>query len=326
MQVVTNENIQQLITTGKVEDFKPPEPKVDVKPDAPVATEIKADEAKAETPPRGEDGKFKKAESKEEAKEPAKKVDDDDDPVLTEKIRRIVNKKHREMREAQEFATGEGRRAIAAERRAEALQAEIDALKGKKSDGAESETLRKGEPDPKDFKTVGEYTRALVKFEASEAGKKSLEHAAESKQKEAADATIAQFAKRQEAFIATTADYADVLQDAPDVPPVAGQYIIESEVGPQLAYYLAKNPDVIASLHKLSPSRVIAQLGKLETQFEKTADAPNKAAAPSNEISKAPAPIQTLEAKSTPVVKDPKDMNFQELRAYRDAERRAKRA
>lgn len=323
MQVVTNENIQQLITTGKVEDFKPPEVKVDEKPDAPVTTEIKADpEVKAVDKPRDEQGKF--VSDKAEGEKP-KVESEEDDVKLTRKIEKIIGKKHREMKEAQEFGATEARRAIAAEQRAAALQAEIDQLKGKKSEGAKPDGESKGEPKPEDFKTVGEYTRALVKYEAQQAGEKSRQSVTENQQKEAANAQIAKFAERQEAFMTTTADYAEVLEGAPDVPQIASQYIIESDVGPQLAYHLAKNPDVIARLHKLTPARVVAELGKLETKFEQK-EAPKPASPAPTEISKAPAPIQILEAKTTPVQKDPSQMSFQELRAFREAEKRAKRA
>lgn len=330
MQVVTKENLQTLIQTGSVPEFKSPEVKTEAKVEtkAEIKPEAKPDEAikpvekiEADKPdkPRGEDGKFKAEAKPEEGKAEVKTEPqiEDDDVKLTKKIEKIIGKKHREMKEAQEFGATEARRAIAAEQRAAALEAELSKLRGTKSEGAKPD----GEPNPEDFKTVGEYTRALVKYEAEQAGKLGKAQAETSKQQEAANAQITQFAKRQEAFMQQTADYAEVLEDAPEVPPIAGQYIIESDFGPQLAYHLAKNPDVIARLQKLSPPRVIAELGKLETKFEETK--PKEVA--SNGVSKAPAPIQPLEAKSTPVNKDPSKMNFSELRAYRQQQERERR-
>jgi hypothetical protein len=70
MQVITPENHVEFITTGKVADFKPPEPaKTDAKPaDATTtpttgaATDAKADaDAKSSDKPRDSDGKFVKA-------------------------------------------------------------------------------------------------------------------------------------------------------------------------------------------------------------------------------------------------------------------------
>lgn len=333
-QVVTNENLVDVIQGKPVPEFKAPEsPKTEATPE--VKTEAKADvkvdaapgepvktEAKAEdqTQPRGEDGKFLKTDEKTEGEVKAEpQVESDDDVKLTRKIEKLINKKHRAMKEAEEFGATEARRAIAAEQRAEALQREIDALKGTKSDGASA-----GEPKPEDFKTVGEYTRALVKYEAQQAGEKGRQNAESTRQQAQANAVIGEFVKRQDAFKATTPDYEEVLSEADgEVPKIAQQYLVESEYGPQLAYHLAKNPDDLTRLRKLSPTRVIAELGKLETKFEKSAPAVVAAA---KDVSKAPAPIQPLEAKSTPVVKDPSQMNFQELRAHRRAQEASARA
>jgi hypothetical protein len=339
MQVITPENHVEFITTGKVAEFKPPTPeaksetKADAKPaDATnkpttgATPDAKADgDAKSSDKPRASDGKFVKAgESPADGTTPGA----EDDVVLTEKITRLINKKHREMKEAQEFGTTEGRRAIEAERRAEQLQREIDALRGKKSEGPNTDNASgsdSDEPKPGDFKTVGEYTRALVKYEAKKAGETGAAKAEQSKQQEQAGAVINAFVERQETFKKATPDYEDVVGGTDLIIPNIGmQYLIESEQGPELGYYLAKHPDEVTRLQKLSPSRVLAELGKLEAKLEKPA-APNKAdAGVTKEVSKAPAPISPLEGKEAAVQKDPSQMNFQELRAFRQQEARAK--
>ena len=323
-QVVNSENLIEHITTGKVPEFKAPEaPKPEIKPSDPVV-DVKAEPVKAEPTkedkPRGDDGKFVKAdESAVDAKKPA----EDEDVILTRKIEKIIAKKHRAQKEAEEFGAGEARKAIAAEQRAADLQRQIDELRGTKSEGA-----KPGEPKPEDFKTVGEYTRALVKFEATQAGKANAQNAEVSRQQAEANQLISGFVERQEAFKKATPDYEEILEAADfEIPHVSQQYLIESEMGPHLAYHLAKNPDVAASLRKLSPRRQLAELGKLEAKLE--APAPvvtTNGSTPKNDVSKAPAPIQPLDAKSTPVNKDPKDMSFSELRAFRAAEAKAKRA
>ncbi len=335
MQVITPENQLEFITTGKVADFKPPDAKSEAKPDVkpedgaaptPDATKVAEGEKPKDEPKRDADGKFVKAGEK-----PADGAsgDADEDAKLTEKVTRLINKKHREMKEAQEFATGEGRRAIEAERRAEQLQRDIDALKGKKSDGPNTDDAAGSDPDepkPGDFKTVGEYTRALVKYEAKKAGEAGKAKAAQSKQQEHANEIVGEFVKRQDAFKAETPDYEDVIGATElIVPNIAMQYLIESEVGPQLGYYLAKHPDEVTRLQKLSPSRCIAELGKLEIKLEKPAAPKPADAGASKEISKAPAPIKPLDGSNAPAVqKDPKDMTFQELRAFRQQEASAK--
>jgi hypothetical protein len=115
------------------------------------------------------------------------------------------------------------------------------------------------------------------------------------------------------------------------------EYLQESEHGADLLYHLIKHPETLERFRKLSPRQRIAQLGKLETKWEKPAETPttlSQAAAATTTtttpaVSKAPAPIAPLASdKSTPVHKDPATMSFQELRAYerqREAEKRARR-
>lgn len=334
MQVITPENHVEFITTGKVADFKPPlaEPAktdaTDTTKQTPAtgAPDAKADAAKSSETPRASDGKFVKA--GDTPADASAKADADDDVKLTERISRLINKKHREMKEAQEFGTTEGRRAIAAEQRAEQLQREIDALKGTKSGGPNTDEAGSDpdEPKPGDFKTVGEYTRALVKYEAKRAGESGKAQADQTKQQERATELVSAFAKRQDEFKAATSDYEDVVGSTDlIVPNIAMQYLVESELGPQLSYYLAKNPDEAARLRTLSPSRCLAELGKMETKLEKPATpTPKVDAGKPAEVSKAPAPITPLAGKEASVTKDPKDMNFQELRALRQQEARAK--
>jgi hypothetical protein len=173
---------------------------------------------------------------------------------------------------------------------------------------------------------VGEYTRALVKYEAKKAGEVGRAKAAERHQQQQANELASTFAERQEAFMKATPDYEDVVGGTDlEIQDDAMQYLVESEVGPQLGYHLAKNPDEVSRLRKLSPSRRIAELGKLEMKFEKKPDPPNKQdQGASKEISKAPAPIAPLEAKTTPVLKDPSQMSVSELREFRRQEALAK--
>jgi hypothetical protein len=68
----------------------------------------------------------------------------------------------------------------------------------------------------------------------------------------------------------------------------------------------------------------LAELGKLEdrlfaTKPEAAADKPTQAT--STQVSRAPAPIQPLDGKTTVVAKDPSQMSFQELRALRIQQR-----
>jgi hypothetical protein len=351
IQVVTNENIGELIANGRVPDFKPPEaPKTDANPATSTnggkeaaATGVDKS-AEGASQGRGTDGKFTPAESKADATSAAPN-DDDDAGDLPDRVRRQIGKKHRQMKEAEEFAVSEGRRALTAESRASALQAELDALKGKPTAKDSTSVALADDPEPKmeDFKTVGEYTRQLTKWEVRQAANAARAKGVEASEQAAAQAeareTANGFVERQTKFQESTPDYEAVLEDCELELHNAGmQYMVESDVGPQLAYWLAlpENQHHINRLNKLSPRRMIAELGKLEDKLDASAQQPaakdsgktpagNGAAASDNarQVSKAPAPIAPLvpdAAGNTPTHKDPQAMSFTELREYRKQE------
>jgi hypothetical protein len=340
-QVVTNENMLEFIQNRQVPEFKAPESE-----GASVAglaspqpskegSEPAADASKE--PARGPDGKFVKADESQPAKaegekEAAKAADDDDDEgaglpeALKRKIDRIVAKKHRAMKEAEEFGREEYNARRAAEARAEALQRQIDELKGTKSGTGPASEGDDKEPKPEDFKTVGEYTRALTKWEVAQARKAERAESERSTQQQKISEVQQQFAERVAQAAKEIPDYYEVIEQADwDVPHHIQAYIVGEERGPQVGYYLSKHREEFDRIAKLSPIRAIAELGKLEDKLKaKAAPAPaGEPTALAATVSRAPAPITPLEGKSTTVAKDPSQMTFQELRAHRMAERAA---
>jgi len=346
--VVTSENIVEVIANGgRAPEFKAPEAKPAEGKAAPDSSQ-KPNDGKTERPengttvqPRKADGTFdsptgeKPAEKGKAAPQPA--VDDDPDGEnLTEHARRVIAKKHRKQKEAEEFATQEARRALSAEARAEALQRELDSLKGGKKSGDGPATSADDDPKrPKksDFETVGDYTEALTEYlvekKAKAAGEASKAQSEQDRAKAAAEEIAGTFATRQQEFMKATPDYEEVVGDSElDMPNAGMQYLVESEMGPQLAYHLAKNPKEAERLSSLSPTRVIAELGKLEARLEsaKPKEAPKGEPAPQNtrQVSRAPAPVSPLSGESaTAVEKDPSQMSFQELRALREKQKQA---
>lgn len=328
MQVVTSENFAQLVETGRVDEFKPPA----------AANEPAKDEKTARAPVQGPDGKFVSVNPASDA-DPLKEVDKDhaaktagddevDDPDLPEKVRQKIGKKHRAMREAEEFAEQQFNERKAAERRAEKLERELEEAKAK----SRPATVEVKEPKPEDFATVALYTDALVDYKLE---KKSREQAVQQEKQRIADATAAadrEFGKRVAETVKEHADYADVVGSlagtaADQVHVDVLEYIKESDVGPRILYHLAKNLSELERLQKLSPRKAIAELGKLESKLEKPAKAAEtETTSIAKTVSQAPAPITPIDAsKSTAVNKDPAKMTFQELREFRRQEQAAKR-
>lgn len=345
--VVTSQNLVEFVTTGKVPAFKPPEtPRQDgTASAAPVETK----EASPSAQSRGADGKFTSPTQSgtnpvtpaQPAKAPAGEDDiegsDDLPENLRDVVRRAVGKKHRQMKEAEEFARSEFRARTAAEDRAARLQAELDAQKKPKSQPSAAEAPK--EPKPADFATVAEYTEALVDFRVDQ----RLHEEKAKRQREAEEQAEAdrmrEFGRKIAAYEQKQPDFRQVLSsikgtDLERVHKDVTEYIQEADQGPELLYHLAKNPDVLGRLQKLSPRQFIAELGKLEvklgaaepeTKSKETSTLSAVAAPAEPAVSKAPAPISPLASGMTPVAKKPEDMSVSELREHRRLEALQKR-
>jgi hypothetical protein len=317
MQVVTNENMAEFIQNRMVPDFVPP------KADAKV--EVKAEvvePSKDGARPRDEEGKFVKADDSkpdEAAKAAADEVDDED-ADLPERVRKQIGKKHRAMREAEEFAREMRAEREAERERADRAEAALKAATQKSGPASEKDSK---EPNADDFKTVGEYAEALAEYKVE---KKFAEREArqnQERQEQAARAAQDALNTRIAATVKELPDYAEVIADSDlDLPPHMAVYVAESPIGPKLGYHLAKHPEDFDRISKLSPIRAIAELGKLEDRLEKPKAKEPEADPPA--VSRAPSPITPLEGKSAPSQKDPATMTIQELREYERAQKLAR--
>lgn len=278
--VVNSENYQQFLETGRVDPFKAPEPEKE-----PEKIELKTEEPAVE------------------------KTEDDDDKDLSERVRLKINKKHREKMEAEEFAEQQYNERRAAEKRADQLEQKLKDIE-EKSRPAKAEVK---EPKQEDFQTVQEYIKALAIFEVAQEREKERLENEQAKITENANKVRAAFADRIAETMKKVPDFEEVTGAVDtELPPYITQHILESDVGPMLGYHLAKHPDELKRVLKLSPIRAIAELGKLEDKLE------IKAAPKSEPVSKAPAPITPLEGKSTPVNPDlNRDMSYAEYRALK---------
>jgi hypothetical protein len=88
-------------------------------------------------------------------------------------------------------------------------------------------------------------------------------------------------------------------------------FLRDPEIGPQLGYFLAKNPDVAESLVKLGPAALAKEISALEPRFLKPSSAKTAT------VSKAPPPPTPAGKVSTQSAKDPGDMSPAEYRVWR---------
>lgn len=299
-QVVTSENIAEFMQNGKVADFKPPEEAKD--------PEVKT-EAKAEV-------------------ESAKAEDDHDLPDgVKAKVDKIIGKKHKEMKEAEEFAEREYNQRRAAEKQADQLKADRDALAAKLAEYEQKSrpATVKEAPKQSDFQTVEEYVEALADYKLELKSKERDEAEKQRLANEQARQIQNEFAAKLEVAQKKYPDFQEVTEAADfETPPHITQYMLESDNGPDIGYHLSKlyrdDPAELNRILKLSPIRGIAELGKLEASFSKPAPKePVKEVA----VSKAPAPITPIEAKTTPVNPDlNRDMPYSEYKRLKALQKR----
>ena len=170
-------------------------------------------------------------------------------------------------------------------------------------------------PDPKSFKTALEYAEAKADFLAEE----KLARREYQQRVTTVDAT---YADREEAARDKYTDFDDVIQRHPkDGGPAISEFmaeaIKESEMGPEIAYYLGKNPKESHRIWDLSPLAQAREIGKIEASL--TANPPAKKA------SSAPDPITPVRRGTTTQTydtTDPRSTKTMTASEWIEAERR----
>lgn len=317
-KVVTGTGLNEFIETGKHEVIAPDKP------------EIKKAQVAASPP----------EEKPVEAAKPADTEPDEglepEDVNLSEIVRKKIGKKHRAMKEAQETAAEaerfaetqfNERRLIEQER--DKLKAERDALAAKVAPPKPVEVIK--EPDVNDPAYRNEkgefdfdkFRKDERKFTLSEAQRQQNADIAAQR----AAAIEAQVRARVQAAEKTYPDFKQVLTDTPLLAPNGVLNLIgRHEKGPDLAYYLAKNPEEMKRINAIAdedggdPTRAIAEAGliirdKFQAKAVETpAATPVASATPK---STAPPPITPISSAGAGTVElDPSKMGFRQLREY----------
>lgn len=100
-------------------------------------------------------------------------------------------------------------------------------------------------------------------------------------------------------------DYHEVVGGS-DVPAEAHvlEAILDSEQGPQLAYHLAKHPDVAQRLNEMTPVQAAREIGRLEAQLAQ----PKTETPPPKRTTNAPPPINPVRGSNGQFTKSPDQM------------------
>lgn len=211
----------------------------------------------------------------------------------------------------------------AAESEAERVRRENEELRSKlEALSARAEPIKE-EPRPKRdaFASDEDYLEAVSDWKANQKlAEREREHA-EAQAKAAQTQLTKQWQAAQARAIAEIDDYKTVIE-ASDVqlPGHLHQAILESEVGPHMAYYFAKHPDEAKRFAAMSPTTALRQLGKLEDRLMEDDPKPEPKPTPAPEKSKAPPPVTPV--KDGRALDPGPAQNFEEYRARRLAEQK----
>ena len=153
-------------------------------------------------------------------------------------------------------------------------------------------------PAQADFGTFEEYLEAKAEWIAERKVESKLterEQKQEQRKLEDERETVTK-SWQQKVDVATSkyADYGDALEsvDHINIPVPLQHAIMESDLGADLAYHLAKNPAELERIVALKPHAALMALGKLEDKLSQPVPEQKKP------VSKAPAPIKPLGGKS----------------------------
>lgn len=202
-----------------------------------------------------------------------------------------------------------------------AAQAEIEhwkamALKGagepkqEKPEHKAVPQLNEGKPDPEHFETHAEYVEALTDWKLEQREKaKSLE-AEKAKVLTEQEKLTQSYIERLNTFKKTAEDYEDVVSEVDDIPlsQAIQTSIIESEVGPQITYELAKNRKELERIASLNPLAAAREIGKIEAKLLLQSSEEKKPE--TKKTTKAPQPIAPVSAKGQSVTKSIFDKNL----------------
>ncbi len=235
--------------------------------------EPKVEETAVESTEKTEDAKAETAEAKaEREREPNGKFRKPVQPRIDE----LTRKARENEREAQYWKA-----------RAEAREAK------------DAEAAKPAKPTPDKFTDYNEYVEALADYKAGEKVETTLKaRDTEAEARAKAEAFAKSWTERVSEAKTKHADYEQVVSTSDvEVKDHVKDALNDSDVGPQLIYHLAKNPEVAEALNKMTPLGAAREIGRIEA---KLATAPEAEAAETSEPAEEPPPVRKTSAAPPP--------------------------
>jgi len=185
----------------------------------------------------------------EEAKKPEVEAKEEEKAKPKGGFQRKIDRQHKEIKERDE--------------RIAALEAQ---LAGKEVPRETSDD----EPKETDFAEYKDYVKAVTRWELRQEMKRAEEEETETSQQEHAKETFEKYNERLAQAEAKYDDWDEMVEVASGItiPQSAQVCIIEAENGPDVVYYLAKNPEMAKKLAEMSDARQAVEIGRISAKLE----------------------------------------------------------
>lgn len=156
-------------------------------------------------------------------------------------------------------------------RRADQLEYRLQELESRLKEAPKAEVAPPSAPT---LESVGydeaKYQAAIVEFARAEARAAALSEIQAQTQRQAAQAKASEWDKRQAEFAKAQPEYVEKVLSNRDLPisSAMAEVIRESEVGPEVALWLANNPEKAQSIAALPATQAAREIGRIEARIE----------------------------------------------------------
>ena len=221
---------------------------------------------KTETPPVTEDGARKTAETPEPKTETAPDSEPDDNQETGESETDETPRKKRDSKD---------RKISYLERELTAARERLAQQPAAVEPGPKPTEPAPGKPKLEDFQTLEEYQESLTDWKLDQREKAKAEADAKRAREAAERAAIESWDKREKAAKKAHDDYEDVMDTVKydttlEAVPDVRKALLESELGAEAFYYLAKRPAELHRIIALKPHSAVLEIGKIIAALEKS--------------------------------------------------------
>jgi hypothetical protein len=239
-----------------------------------LADSTPSEAAPVAEPPQVDNGQSEPIEASEEA---TSTEDRKRNPKLEIRFEKITKQREEARAEAQK------------EREArESLEAKVRELESRSQP---QKAQSSEEPRPEQFTDMYEYAKALTDYKVDQRLGEEKQKVEQAKIEAQRQEVINTWTKRVQSAKSEIPDFEEMVGSADvTVSNEIRDAIFESDVGPQLLYHLAENPEIAEKLQGMTLTTALRTIGKLEAQFEKTEPQTKTVVG----RSKAPAPINPI--------------------------------